>query len=61
MTTYTLERYHRGRLMAEGAKVKAENEAQAIEKARALFREPEYRNDKFKVASSESGGANDER
>ena len=51
--TYKLRRWHNGRLMASGAEVRASNDAEAIEKARALFYEPEYRNDKFEIEAVE--------
>lgn len=44
---YTLDRYSRRGLMAEGAKVHAASDAEAIEKAHRLFRE--YPDDVFKI------------
>jgi hypothetical protein len=53
LRTYKLRRYSRRGLMAEGAEVRAVDEADAIAKARALFHEPEYRHDKFEIESVE--------
>lgn len=47
--TYRLRRYSRRGLMAEGAEVRASSDEEAIAKARALFHEPEFRNDKFEI------------
>lgn len=44
---WRFERYHRGTLMAEGAEVSAETEDEAHQKARRLFSEYKYQNDKF--------------
>lgn len=49
LRTYRLRRYSRRGLMAEGAEVRASSDDEAIAKARALFHEPEYRNDKFEI------------
>lgn len=49
MRTYKLRRYSRGGLMAEGAEVRASSDDEAIEKARRLFYEPEYRHDRFEI------------
>jgi hypothetical protein len=51
---YTLDRYHRAALMAEGAQVHADSEEEAIRKARALFWEKPYQNDGFKIVGVEA-------
>lgn len=47
MRVYTLDRYSRRGPMAEGAKVHASSDEDAVAKARSLF--PEYPYDNFKV------------
>ncbi len=47
MQRWRFDRYHRGRLMAQGAEVGAETEDEAHRKARALFPECGYQDDKF--------------
>lgn len=44
---WRFDRYHRGKLMAEGAEVSADTEDEARAKARKLFSEYRYQNDKF--------------
>jgi hypothetical protein len=39
--------------MAQGAEVRATSASEAVEKARALFRENEYRDDKFVIEAVE--------
>lgn len=51
--TYTLKRYSRRGLMAQGAEVHATSDDEAITKARALFHEPEYQHDKFEIEAVE--------
>ena len=51
--TYKLRRYSRKGLMAEGAEVRASSDDEAIEKAKALFYEPEYRHDRFEIETVE--------
>lgn len=49
MTEYTVKRYHDGRLKAEGAKVMANSAAEALEKAKALFTEPDLASDTYEI------------
>jgi hypothetical protein len=47
MKTFILDRIHNGNVMAEGARVEAENLSAAIKAAKKLFPEPEYCLDSF--------------
>lgn len=46
-TTFILDRFHNGRLMAQGAKVKAKTFEIACLEAKKLFPERKYQNDRF--------------
>lgn len=49
MNLYDIKRYRGGREMAEGAKVTANNDHEAIEKAQRLFSGPEFADDRFAI------------
>ena len=51
MNGYLVKRYRNGRELAEGAKVFAENDDEAIEKAKRLYSASELRNTEFRVAN----------
>ncbi len=52
MNLYGFKRYRNGRVMAEGAKVVAENEDEALVQCRALYwRDLDARYDTFEVAN----------
>lgn len=54
MKRWRFDRYHRGALMAQGAEVSAETEDEARAKARNLFCEHKYQNDKFVLAADDT-------
>lgn len=50
--SWEFNRFHNGKLMAQGAVVTAVTEQEAREKARSLFYEPEYRLDTFELRAA---------
>lgn len=55
MPVYTLDRYHGRTLMAEGAKVHANSDEEALQKARTLFWERPFQRDGFRIVGIETG------
>lgn len=51
--TYIFERYHKGRLMAQGGRVDAVNLDDALRKVKLLFPEQEYCDNEFRLLKSE--------